>query len=232
MGKKWGLIALFCSLFILSALLGWLLLKPGSSAAEAMTKEDAKKLVENRYGGNVSFLQAKKQLYYARLDIKNQSYEVKIDSKTGKILSIDPIGPVNEGPTSVLSEDEIKKIILSKAGRELISFKKTESGGRPVFVAVVRDTDQNTTTVSVDAETGEVLSEKTTPANPPTRLTEKKAIAIAQKEVKGKLDDVDLETENGQTFYLIEIKTSDDREATVQIHAITGAVMSVTWDDN
>ncbi|WP_409275257.1 PepSY domain-containing protein [Neobacillus sp. SCS-31] len=232
MGKKWGFITLFSSLLILSALVGWLLLKPEDSSAEAISKQEAKKLVENRYGGNVTLLQAEEQLYYVRLDIKNQSYWVKIDSKTGKILSIERIGTINEeDPPPSLSEDEIKKLILSKAAGELISFNKTESGGRPVFVGVVRDTDENKTTVTVDVETGNVVSEKTTPANPPKRVTENEAIAAAQKEVNGEIDDVDIETESGQTFYLIEIKTPDDNEATVQIHAITGEVMAVTWDD-
>lgn len=230
--RKCGYIALFGSLFIITVVLGWLLLKPESSAAEALTKEEAKSLVENRYGGNVSSLQAEKQVYSAKLDIQNHSYKVKVDSKTGKILSIEWIKTQNvDNPSPALSEDEIKDIILSKAEGELVSFEKTASGEKPVYSGIVRDSDGTETTITIDAETGKVLSEKTRPANPPRRLTENEAIEIAQKEVKGELDDVDLETENGQTFYLVEIQTPDDREATIQIHAITGSVMSVTWDN-
>ncbi|WP_181884377.1 PepSY domain-containing protein [Neobacillus piezotolerans] len=233
LNRKWGYIALFGMLFIITVLLGWVLLRPESSSAEALTREEAKSLVENRYGGNVSFLQADKQLYYAKLDIQNHSYEVKVDSKTGKILSIQWMQTLNEeNPSPALSEDEIKSLILSKAEGELVSLEKTTRGGKPVYNGVVRDPDGTATIVTVDAETGELLSEKTSPANPPRRLTENEAIAIAQKEVKGELDDVDLETENEQSFYLVEIKTPDDREATVQIHAISGAVLSVAWDDS
>ncbi len=223
---------MFGTLVVLSALIGWLLFKPDSSAAEALTKEGAKKLIEDRYGGNVSFLQAEKQVYYAQLDIQNHSYEVKVDAKTGRILAIQWIETHEGGPSAALTEEEIREIILSNTPGELISFDKIASDGKTNYKGTVKDKNGNTTTVTVDGENGRVLSANTSPANPPRRLSEKEAIAIAQKEVKGNLDDVDLETENGQTFYLVEIKTADDREATVQIHAITGAVMSVTWDDN
>jgi uncharacterized membrane protein YkoI len=67
---------------------------------------------------------------------------------------------------------------------------------------------------------------------PPKRLTEPEAVKIAITQVQGDVDDIWLETENNQTYYFVKIETNDDREAIVQIHAITGEVMSVTWDDH
>jgi uncharacterized membrane protein YkoI len=103
--------------------------------------------------------------------------------------------------------------------------------------------------IKLDAESGNVLSftqsSSATPTptppldneysnkdQPPTRLSDKEAIDIAQKQVQGELDEIWLETENDQTHYLVKIETNDDREAIVQIHAITGDVISVTWDDH
>lgn len=62
-------------------------------------------------------------------------------------------------------------------------------------------------------------------------ISEQEAIQIALDTVKGEVDDVDLESSNGQLYYFIEIETADDLEAEIQIHAITGEVISIEWDD-
>lgn len=66
------------------------------------------------------------------------------------------------------------------------------------------------------------------------KITEKQAIEIALKKVKGEveeIDDVDFEIENGQPYYYIEIETTDDIEYEFQIHAITGEIRSIEIDD-
>ena len=63
-----------------------------------------------------------------------------------------------------------------------------------------------------------------------TILSEQKIIAIAQKQLKGEVDSVEFyETADGG-YYLVEIETSED-EATFQIHAITGKILSIAFDD-
>jgi uncharacterized membrane protein YkoI len=69
-----------------------------------------------------------------------------------------------------------------------------------------------------------------TPAEPEP-MAEDKAVEIALKEVKGEVDDIDFEAEDEVPFYLVEIERSDEREATVQVHAITGEILSINWED-
>lgn len=76
-------------------------------------------------------------------------------------------------------------------------------------------------------------------ANEPARLlTEKEAEKIAAKSLAGagsKVEDTDadLRTEDdGQAYYLVEVELEDGREASVQIHAISGKVLSTTWDED
>jgi uncharacterized membrane protein YkoI len=89
------------------------------------------------------------------------------------------------------------------------------------------------TTLTVDAFSGNILSSTSLSiTQQPKTLTEKEAVEIAHTQVQGEVDDIWLETENNQTYYLIKIETTDDREAIVQIHAITGEVMSVGRDDH
>ena len=48
----------------------------------------------------------------------------------------------------------------------------------------------------------------------------------------GVVDDVDEETINGIAYYFVEVESSsNDREATIEINAITREVKSITWDD-
>ncbi|MED3551369.1 PepSY domain-containing protein [Cytobacillus praedii] len=62
-------------------------------------------------------------------------------------------------------------------------------------------------------------------------LSESAAKEIALKEVDGIVDDIDLETSDDLMYYLVEIETADDREAVVEIHASTGKVLSISFDD-
>ncbi|KAB2337092.1 hypothetical protein F7731_05555 [Cytobacillus depressus] len=62
-------------------------------------------------------------------------------------------------------------------------------------------------------------------------IKKEEAIKIALKQIKGKIDDVNLESNGSLNYYLVEIETKDDKEVTVQINAITGEVISITSDD-
>lgn len=68
--------------------------------------------------------------------------------------------------------------------------------------------------------------------NPSVLLEEADAITIALAKVSGTLKEVELEQEGGKWYYFVELETKDGREATVQLHAGTGKVQSVTWDDD
>lgn len=85
-----------------------------------------------------------------------------------------------------------------------------------------------------DRKNKEKPKDKNHSSKPPVLiLKEKDAERIALTQVPGKVDDTDYEDDEdkGQSYYLVDIDTPDEREATVQVNAISGAVMSVTWDD-
>jgi uncharacterized membrane protein YkoI len=112
----------------------------------------------------------------------------------------------------------------------LYSVKLDSSSGKVLSFTQTGTATGTTTTKPTPAQTPpqqEEVKEET-----PKRLSDKEAVEIAVTQVQGEVDDIWLETENNQTYYLIKIETNDDREATVQIHAITGDVMSVAWDDH
>lgn len=93
----------------------------------------------------------------------------------------------------------------------------------------------NSSSSPTKGNTGKGNSSTSSSSQSPTAVsvTGAQAQQIALSQVKGEVDDVKYEhnSKNGQQYYLVEIDTPDDREAVIQINSITGAVMSVTWDD-
>ena len=68
------------------------------------------------------------------------------------------------------------------------------------------------------------------PATSNERLTKQQVIAIAQKEATGEVEDVTFYSNADGGYYLIEIER-DDEDVMLQIHAITGKILSVSFDD-
>lgn len=134
----------------------------------------------------------------------------------------------------ILSEQEVQVIIQQRYQGEVSQIKFIDQQYQ-----IELEKQNRFYLIKLDAEGGKVLSFVQTrsatqkPVNePPKQLTETDAIQIALNQVNGEVDDIWLETKNNQTYYFIKIETADDREAIVQIYAITGEVMSISWDDH
>lgn len=62
------------------------------------------------------------------------------------------------------------------------------------------------------------------------KLTEQQAIDIAQNVFNGTLEDAEFIDSSNGGYYLIELE-SESQEAEIQIHALTGDVLSAVYDD-
>lgn len=69
-----------------------------------------------------------------------------------------------------------------------------------------------------------------TPEQKPVLLTEQQVKSIALAQFTGEIEDIDFENSADGGYYLIEIDTETE-EIIVQIHAITGKILSVSFDD-
>jgi uncharacterized membrane protein YkoI len=225
-----------CSIIIVIVFVSWHQFGKLSPSADMLTEQEAQKLVQERYQGDVTLLKLADQQYQIELKKQNKLYVIKLDAKSGKILSFDEstesTAPTPDPPSKVeLPEEELKQIVLNAVKGSLVSFEKVDTNQQPSYKAIVKEDDKQTTII-VDAASGAILSTSSSEINqPPKRLTENEAVNIAISQVQGEVDDIWLDTQGDQTFYLVKIETSDDREATVQIHAITGDVI-VSWDDH
>ncbi len=81
-------------------------------------------------------------------------------------------------------------------------------------------------------QTSNTQSVTQTQNNTGTLLTVAQAKEAALKATDGKVDDVDLERRNGQTFYEVEIDKKGSNEVVVRLDAYTGKILAVVDDED
>ncbi|MBO0586739.1 PepSY domain-containing protein [Sporosarcina sp. E16_8] len=187
--------------------------------------------LENMYGGTVDRILITNGVYQAEMTRGEAVYSAEVDAVTGSVLSLSQTGELKEEIPNVLTESKVREILAGKYSgeTELISLN---TGSEDPIYEVKLSKDPKFSKVTVDAITGKIIDEtvkETTGEN--ALITKEQAIAIAQAQLKGEVDDFSYVKSNDGGYYLIEIEAADEREGTFQIHAISGKIMSVTWDD-
>ncbi|MEK4712430.1 PepSY domain-containing protein [Sporosarcina sp. FSL K6-5500] len=198
---------------------------------EPMAADTIRTQLESMYGGTVDRISITNGVYQAEMSRGEAVYSAEVDAMTGSVLSLTQTGEMKEEIPDVLSESKVKEIIAGKYSGETERISLI-TGGETLIYEVKLSKDPKFTKVTVDAMTGKIITEtvkETTGEN--ALITKEQAIAIAQTQLKGDVDDFSYEKTSDGGYYLIEIEAADDREGTFQIHAISGKIMSVTWDD-
>lgn len=135
----------------------------------------------------------------------------------GKVTKLDQEGGLYN--IEMVREDVLYSIKLSLSSGEVVSIDKTGNTQTPSEVPPAEEQPVPPQTNGGDGN------------GTASTITEDEAVGIALQQVAGIVDDVELETEDAFPYYLVEIDTNDEREADIQIHAITGEVLSVSWED-
>ena len=106
-----------------------------------------------------------------------------------------------------------------------------EVNGRFSNLTVIYEqpTEQQPTAPDV-ADTQVQPSSPPASAQKPILLTEQQVISIASAQFTGEIEEIDFENTADGGYYLVEIDTAAE-EVTVQIHAITGKILSVSFDE-
>lgn len=238
--KAWIWIGGGVVLLIILILLINQIVKPIFSTANVLTEQEAQAVSEQRYSGTVKSIQQIADEFVMEIQRDTGLYELKISRKTGEVSSLKRIKETVDADlteeetteTTVLSEEEIKTIVLQNVNGEIDSINRITEGEKLIYRVGVRDANTKTS-LSIDATTGQILTtEKVDIGESPKRLTEQEAKALALEQVPGIVEDVDVETINGIAYYFVEVETTDDREAKIEINAITGEVQSLTWDED
>ncbi|WP_160724770.1 PepSY domain-containing protein [Bacillus sp. USDA818B3_A] len=230
MKKKYWLWIILGALLCITILVCVQQLTSSLSTPGPLTSKAAKELVQNRYQGTVTQIQLSNDRYIIKMKKDNSMYNIKLDANTGEILSMS--NSENSGQTSAqeVTESEVKRIISEKTKGTILSIAKVTENGKQIYKVIVKESNIQTL-YTVDAVTGTILTISTNErVETAKKLTEAEASQLALKQVSGLVDEVLFETGDGQSYYLVKIKTKDETEATVQVHAISGKIMSISWD--
>ncbi|MBY0014662.1 PepSY domain-containing protein [Paenibacillus typhae] len=166
-----------------------------------LSREAAEKALLEEYPGSIANLSQQSGNYMAELKTAQGLYEVKLDGATGEIISIVLVQAVSAPAPTA----EVQPA--------------PDASGAPV--------------VSATPPAGAASATPAAPSPSPLQrvVSEAEAVKLALQEVPGEADDVDTGINEAGAFYLVEIKTPDDREAVVQVDAISGNIRSVTWEE-
>ncbi|MEH7123603.1 PepSY domain-containing protein [Bacillus sp. JJ1773] len=140
----------------------------------------------------------------------------------------------------IITHEEAIKIALTKAEGYVESVELENKSGKRYFEVEIENKDKEFE-IRIDAITGDVLSvkedlddddddfEKTAKSTSNNFISIQKAIEIAEKEVNGKVIEINRDEDDNQLIYEVELKTSKG-EAEVEIDAVTGKVLDVEID--
>ncbi|MCH7321841.1 PepSY domain-containing protein [Solibacillus sp. MA9] len=121
--------------------------------------------------------------------------------------------------------------VVEKSDEFVTSFKKDGS----VFEVSVNNETGQFSELTIIQQNNVPPTENTTEEQPsqpqiPTILTEQQVIEIALNEISGEIDSADFENTTDGGYYFVEMEQGN-QEITIQIHAITGKILSIQYDD-
>ncbi|MEK5040162.1 PepSY domain-containing protein [Sporosarcina sp. FSL K6-3457] len=215
------------------------------SKAETLPENEIRKQLEETYGGKVERLSLDGTLFEVELSRNKDVYLATVDAETGKVLSLIQTKEVIEEETPIASveEDDItdepnntETVGQDKAPTDEVAAEPktvvTESK-QPIPSQPKATTTEPAKVVVPESNPKTSTNQTTSPKTSTTVLiSEKQAIKIALGQLKGEVEDIEFVQTSDGGYYLVEIDDDDqDDEATFQIHAISGKILSVTWDD-
>ncbi|MBX4152137.1 PepSY domain-containing protein [Paenibacillus lautus] len=206
-----GIVMLVAVMIIVNAV--W---SPFSRSTSAMSMDEVVEEVLSQYpGGEITKTALDGGVYRLELQSATGTYEMTVDARQGDIVSIE-----QRDKTAVKPDPE------PGGPREPDQPTETDPDNPPSEPA-----DNGGKGAAEGAGDGESGNGSGTSEPPATMITKEYAIKLSLEKVPGTVEDVEYRESKSSRYYLVEIERADGREATIQVHAITGKIMTVTWDD-
>jgi uncharacterized membrane protein YkoI len=226
--KKW-FIPLLITIIIVGAGAVYMLKLTGEE--ETVTKEEIQSRIEQMYGGSVSNLIRKNDRYIAQINRQDGLYEIVADTSKGDIISITLLEQAAKQQLPIKTKEDIQSIVSSEYEGTIERMVLSSETEQP-FYAVDIAKDETLITLTIDALTGSILDSKKKQTTAEQALISKdQAIIKAKTQLTGEVQYITYEETSDGGYYLIEIESEDDREAVIQVHGVSGEILSVTWDD-
>lgn len=196
-------IGIVIAVMVMSAILAALITWKPWNSGPTWTEEEAIGAVLAQYSGEITDATLKGSLYYIRLKSAKGNYEVVVDGHNGSLQSVKRDGGnTNSNGDPLTTADPSPTIMPKPSATPKPTGSETSATNKPAT---------EKPSLLTAAEAGKLASKH-----------------LASSHVKGVIEKV--ERGSGDD-YLVEIEVDDGREATVQVNAISGEIMSVYWDD-
>lgn len=206
-----GIVMLVAVMIIVNAV--W---SPFSRSTSAMSMDEVVEEVLSQYpGGEITKTALEGRVYRLELQSATGTYEMTVDARQGDIVSIE-----QRDKTAVKPDPE------PGGPREPDQPTEPDPDNPPSEPA--DNGDKGAAEGAADGGSGNGSGTSEPPA---TMITKEYAIKLSLEKVPGTVEDVEYRESKSSRYYLVEIERADGREATIQVHAITGKIMTVTWDD-
>ncbi|WP_078551461.1 PepSY domain-containing protein [Bacillus alkalicellulosilyticus] len=204
-----------------------------SQEQEMVSEREVTDLVSRLYEGEIESINlvsnGSDDKYVVSFIQENKRFEVTLDSYSGNVIHLSQGEEIVINETQ-LSEDDAKQLALQEVPGVIKSVTEKAREDEMFYEVVVEATDGNyLVTINQETKVGsssKIEQEETINSG---IISEEAAVEIALSIVAGKVDDIELEMENGLLVYEIEIETEQDEDVDIIINAYTGEVLSVTW---
>lgn len=230
--KPWALPLIFTIIILVA---GGLFIGNLMTNKTPLSSEEIQEQLETIYDGKVENLTLENGVYIADITRTDALYSAEVDAVSGKVLVLNQVSKVEEAKPQILSETEVREEIAKKYPGEIERLSLNKKKEQPVYNAEVVK-EKALVELQVDAITGEIISEKmkeTTKED--VLITKDQAVKIALGQLKGEVEYVAFQQTDDGGYYLVEIEQdnedTDDVEAVFHIHAITGKIITIEWDD-
>lgn len=176
-----------------------------------LTEDEVKIRVEKVYTGEIMNIVQKDDGYIVAFSKDKGIYEVFINKTNGKF-------------------SELKIVHENKTvGMDHTSNEQNNEQEKNVNTQQSEQTN-NTKANNKQSSNSTASKEKQTSKQTRVLLTEKQVQQIALKQFPGEIDNIEYVNRSDGGYYLVEVE-NDEEEAEFQIHAVTGKILSVKFDD-
>lgn len=163
--------------------------------------------VESLYNGQVEDITKNAQLYNVVFSDGAQVYEVLVDEEQGTFHDL-----------TLLAQRKPNNVATNATTDEKLSQSNSNATSAELPPATQGSSSNNNN------------SQVEQPTLTPIQITEQAAKDIALQQLNGEVEDVEFFASADGGYYIVEIETND-QEAAFQIHAVTGKILSVVYDD-
>ena len=213
-----------------------------------LTEQEIINRVESLYNGSVEDITKNGRHYNVVFSDSTKVYEVVVDEEQGTFHDLkfiaDRAGSLTAEAETNDSELTTNEVSNSTENQEVVAndpeqtpptSKPTASNPAPnpgssnsSSVGSSPNTSNNSGASS--SGTQAPAPAQTPPPATPARISEAAANQIALQQLNGEIDDTEFYSTADGGYYIVDIET-EEQEASFQIHAITGKILSVVYDD-